>query len=115
MVDSRSRSSVFDKCRTNYEMMQVCTISGRNGNSVGDCSRDLASANSDNPLSPDFRRRCVEKLDKLGDGARDFKKHDEAIGYYSNALSLDPTENRILLKRSTEVWSVFHVTSNRPQ
>ena len=30
--------------------------------------------------------------------------HDEAIGYYSNALSLDPTNlNEILLKRSNMV------------
>ncbi|KAI9454841.1 hypothetical protein HD554DRAFT_2042943 [Boletus coccyginus] len=50
----------------------------------------------------DFRRRCAEKLEKLGDGARDSKKHDEAMGYYSNALSLDPTNNDILLKRSAE-------------
>ncbi|KAI9571003.1 hypothetical protein HD554DRAFT_235697 [Boletus coccyginus] len=51
---------------------------------------------------PDFRGRCVEKLEKLGDVARDFKKHDVAIRYYSNALSLDPTNNDILLKRSKE-------------
>ncbi|KAI9459521.1 hypothetical protein HD554DRAFT_2330921 [Boletus coccyginus] len=49
-----------------------------------------------------FRGRCIEKLEKLGDVARDYKKHDEAIGYYSNALSLDPTNNDILLKRSKE-------------
>ena len=52
----------------------------------------------------DFRRRCVEKLEKLGDTAKDSERHDEAIGYYSNALSLDPTNlNEILLKRSNEV------------
>ncbi|KAI9457924.1 hypothetical protein HD554DRAFT_2331179 [Boletus coccyginus] len=50
----------------------------------------------------DFRRRCAKKLEKLGDGARDSKKHDEAIGYYSNVLSLDPANNDILLKQSTE-------------
>jgi tetratricopeptide (TPR) repeat protein len=52
----------------------------------------------------DFRIRCAARLEKLGDTARDSKKHDEAIGYYSNALSLDPTNlNDILLKRSNEV------------
>ncbi|KAI9455056.1 hypothetical protein HD554DRAFT_2036671 [Boletus coccyginus] len=49
-----------------------------------------------------FRGRCIEKLEQLGDIARDSQKHDEAIGYYSNALSLDPTNNDILLKRSKE-------------
>ncbi|KAI9571626.1 hypothetical protein HD554DRAFT_1798465 [Boletus coccyginus] len=52
----------------------------------------------------DFRGRCVEKLEKLGDTASNSKKHDEAIGYYSSALSIDPTNaNDILLKRSNEV------------
>jgi len=83
-----------------------------NGNSVGRCSHDVARANS--TLPPDFRGRCAEKLEKLGDIARDSKKHDEAIGYYSNALSLNPTNNDIILKRSEEVWSVFHVASNGP-
>jgi len=85
----------------------------RNGNSVGGCIRDLARANS--ATSPGFRGRCVEKLERLGDIARDSKKHDEAIGYYSNALSLDPMNNNVLLKRSREVWCLFHVTSNRPR
>ena len=52
----------------------------------------------------------------MGDRARDSKKHDEAIGHYSNSLSLDPTNlNEILLKRSNEVRIVFHVTSNGPR
>jgi len=58
----------------------------------------------------DFRVRCVDKLEKLGDTASNSKIHDEAIGYYSSALSLDPTNaNDILLKRSNEVWVVLHV------
>ena len=74
----------------------------------------MAGANS--RISSDFRGRCVEKLEKLGDIARDSKKHDEAIGYYSNALSLDPTNlNDILLKRSNQVRIVFHATSNGPR
>ncbi|KAF8548150.1 hypothetical protein OG21DRAFT_801293 [Imleria badia] len=52
----------------------------------------------------DFRKRCVERLEKLGDTAREAKKHDEAIRYYSHALSLGPTNiNDIRLKRCTEV------------
>jgi len=61
---------------------------------------------------PDFRGRCIGKLEKLGDIARDSEKHDEAIGYYSDALSLDPTKYDILLRRSEEVWSVRHMTLN---
>ncbi|KAI9571802.1 hypothetical protein HD554DRAFT_2074278 [Boletus coccyginus] len=38
--------------------------------------------------------------EELGDNTSDSKKHDEAIGYYSNALSLDPTNNDILLKQT---------------
>ena len=55
----------------------------------------------------DFRRCCIEKLEELGDAARDSRKHDEATGYYSNALSLDPTNLGILLKRSNKVWPYF--------
>ena len=62
----------------------------------------------------DFRGRSVEKLEKLGDAARDSQKHDEAIGYYTNVLSLDPTNLDILLKHSNEVWLWFYVTSNGP-
>ena len=82
----------------------------RSGNSVRGPNHDIARADS---TILDFRGRCVAKLEKLGDTARDSKKHDEAIGHYSNALSLDPTNlNDILLKSSNEVWIVFHVASN---
>ncbi|KAI9571769.1 hypothetical protein HD554DRAFT_1819184 [Boletus coccyginus] len=48
----------------------------------------------------DFRARCVRRLEKLGDVAND-SKPDMAIGYYSNALSLDPKDpSEILVKRS---------------
>jgi len=79
----------------------------RNGNSVGCCSHDVARANS---TPPDFRGRCAEKLlaKKLRDISRDFKKHNKA-----DTVSLNPTDSDIPLKRNTEVWSVFHVTSNR--
>ena len=63
-----------------------------------------------------FRGRCIEKLEKLGDTARDSKKHDKAVGYYSDALSLDPTNlNDLLLKHGNQAWIVFHVTSNGPR
>ena len=80
----------------------------------------------------DFRGRYVEKLENLGDTAMDSNNYDEAIKQYSNALTLDPTNQRdILLKRSKvrtimgtweealvdadKVWIVFHVTSDGPQ
>ncbi|KAI9567133.1 hypothetical protein HD554DRAFT_1027555 [Boletus coccyginus] len=61
----------------------------------------------------DFRGRCVEQLEKLGDTARDSKNHDEAIRYYSNALSLEPTNNDILLKRSKELGPLSHTGYQR--
>ena len=79
---------------------------------MGGCSHDVSWANLN--TFPDFRACCVEKLEKLGDIARDSKKHDDAIEYYSNALLLNPMNNDILLKRSMEVWSGFNVTSNGP-
>jgi len=87
-------------------------MSARNGNSVGGCSHNVARANLRPPS--DFRRRCAKKLEELGDIARDSKKHDEAIRYYSNARSLDPMNDDILLKWSKEVRGVFHVPSNNP-
>ena len=74
----------------------------------------------------------MEKLEKLGDTAMDSKSYDEAIKRYSDALTLDPTNQRdILVKRSKvravmgsweealidagKVWVVFHVTSDGPQ
>ena len=68
---------------------------------------------------------------KLGDTAMDSKDYDEAIKLYSDALTLDSTNQRdILLKRSKvravmgsweealidadKVWIVFLVKSNGP-
>jgi len=75
----------------------------RNGNSVGGCSRDVARANSTQPNPIDFRGRCSQKIEKVGGILRDSKKHGRA-----GALSLNPTNNDIPLKRSNEVWSVFY-------
>ncbi|KAI9567183.1 hypothetical protein HD554DRAFT_1033128 [Boletus coccyginus] len=80
-------------------------------NAASAYNHDEVPANSTTSLR--FLRRYIEKLEKLGDAAKDSKNHDEAIRYYSTALSLDPTKpNDILLKRSNEVWTVFYVTSN---
>ena len=68
----------------------------------------------------------------LGDTAMDSNNYDEAIKQYSDALTLDPTnQSDILLKRSKvravmgsweqalvdadKVWIVFHVTSDGPR
>ena len=41
-------------------------------------------------FSTDFRRRCAEKLEKLGDTAMDSQRYDEAVKHYSELLTLDP-------------------------
>ena len=83
-------------------------------------------------FSTDFRRRCTEKLEKLGDTAMDSQKYDEAVKHYSNLLTLDPSNvSDVLYKRSEaralrKSWKValidaekvrVHValTSKRPQ
>ncbi|KAI9567529.1 hypothetical protein HD554DRAFT_973015 [Boletus coccyginus] len=82
-VASRRRSSVSNKCRVSCQRTRVCAYERLE-------------------WERDFRGRCGKKLEELGDIARDSKKHDEAVGYYSNALSLNPTNNDILLRQSLE-------------
>ena len=49
----------------------------------------------------DFRERCVLKLVGLSNTAMDSQNYDEAIKLYSDALTLDSTNQcDILLKRS---------------
>ena len=49
----------------------------------------------------DFRKRCSTKLERLGDSAADAKQYNEAIPYYTSALSLNPTsQQHIIVKRS---------------
>ena len=49
----------------------------------------------------DFRGRCIEKLEKLGDTAVVSQNHNEAVKRYSDALSLNPQDlSDILYKRS---------------
>ena len=131
MVALRRRWSVFDKCRTSYQRTQVPATGERSGNSVRDSNRDKNLGLIQRP-SLDFRGRCVEKLEKLGDTAIDSKKYDEAIKQYSDALTLDTTNQcGILLKRSKvrvvmgsweealvdadKVWILFHITLNGPR
>ena len=51
--------------------------------------------------SIDFQGRCTEKLEKLGDTAIDSQNSNDAVKYYSDALSLSPQNlSGILYKRS---------------
>ncbi|KAI9573148.1 hypothetical protein HD554DRAFT_2035566 [Boletus coccyginus] len=63
------------------------------------------------PTVPEAVLMKMQKLEQLGDIVRESKKHAKVIRFYSNALSLNPTNNDIL-ERSKGVWSVFHVTLN---
>ncbi|KAF8129771.1 hypothetical protein EV363DRAFT_1336453 [Boletus edulis] len=51
----------------------------------------------------DFKQRALEKLERLGDKAADAERYDDAISPYSTALSLIPTSQAILVKRS-KAW-----------
>ena len=54
----------------------------------------------DHPLS-EFKSRCCEKLDGLGNTAMNTQHYDQAISLYSAALSLDPAAPQgLLIKRS---------------
>ena len=48
----------------------------------------------------DFKSRCSRKLVALGDLAMSARQHDTAISQYSVALSLNPTNSAVLVKRS---------------
>ncbi|KAF8129810.1 hypothetical protein EV363DRAFT_1417516 [Boletus edulis] len=49
----------------------------------------------------DFKQRCSEKLEHLGDKAVNVERYDDAISRYSTALSLIPSSPQaILIKRS---------------
>ena len=57
-------------------------------------------------------------LEQLGDTAMDSRNYKEAIGYYSNALSLDPPNwAELLIKRtkaqtSKELWEDSSMDAN---
>jgi hypothetical protein len=66
---------------------------GRNGSSVSDFTTDMKG---DLRIPSDFQQRWVEKLENHADMAGD---HGAAIGYYTSALSLYPTNiSDIILK-----------------
>ncbi|KAG9309644.1 hypothetical protein JVU11DRAFT_10308 [Chiua virens] len=49
----------------------------------------------------DFQRRCVVRLEELGDAAIDSQNYDEGVELFSTRLSLHPVDSvEILLKRS---------------
>lgn len=48
----------------------------------------------------DFRKRCVDKLNELGDAALDSAAHRDAVAYYSSALTLEPLSTDVPIKRS---------------
>ncbi|KAF8547410.1 TPR-like protein [Imleria badia] len=49
----------------------------------------------------DFRLRCYEKLERVGDAAVDARRHDDAILHYSAAISLDRNSSQdLFIKRS---------------
>jgi hypothetical protein len=52
----------------------------------------------------DFKQRCVEKLERLGDIAAEAKLHDEAIIHYSTALSLNLVIPQDIFAKRSKVW-----------
>lgn len=40
----------------------------------------------------DFKSRCSEQLERLGDSATENWRHDDALKYYSAALSIQPAD-----------------------
>ena len=49
----------------------------------------------------DFKLRCYEKLEHVGDAAVDARRHDEAIIHYSAAISLERDSSQdLFIKRS---------------
>ena len=47
-----------------------------------------------------FAKRCTEKLEHLGDEAAKAQEHDDAIAWYSAALSLNFPAPHLFIKRS---------------
>ena len=70
-------------------------------------------------FSTDFRRRCTEKLENLGDIAMDSQKYDEAVKHYSGLLIFDPSNvSDVLYKRSkaqtlSKSWKVALVDAEK--
>jgi tetratricopeptide (TPR) repeat protein len=68
---------------------------------VGECLSSHACSVYVIDFPTDFKQRCVEKLEQLGDIAAEAQQHDEAINHYSAALSLNPVIlHDVFMKRS---------------
>ena len=66
----------------------------------GECLRPWQRHYSDHSLS-DFKSRCREKLEDLGNSAVNAGQYDEMVSRYTAALLLDPsTPQDLLVKRS---------------
>ena len=68
---------------------------------VGELSRMSRMQRLCDCSPPDFKQRCAEKLEHLGDIAVVARRHNTAINQYSTALSLNPVILQdIFVKRS---------------
>ena len=68
---------------------------------VGELSRMSRMQRLCDCSPPDFKQRCAEKLEHLGDIAVVARRHNTAINQYSTALSLNPvTPQNLFMKRS---------------
>ena len=82
------QSSVSNRCRGSWARTYVFTTNECNGNSV---SAIVINATKDCPsMGTGFRRRCTERLEKLGDAAMDSRNYNEAAEHFSTVLSLNP-------------------------
>ncbi|KAF8548009.1 hypothetical protein OG21DRAFT_1516754 [Imleria badia] len=58
----------------------------------------------DDEWEPGFRRRCTEKLGRLGDIAMDTKNYNETAENFSTILSLDPVNRTEILIKRSKAW-----------
>ncbi|KAF8547208.1 hypothetical protein OG21DRAFT_1501672 [Imleria badia] len=52
----------------------------------------------------DFKQRCAESSERLGDAAADAQRYDDAIALYSAALSLDLAVPQVILIKRSKVY-----------
>jgi hypothetical protein len=96
--DGRTTETIkcFQTMKDN-RLEETHTLIGFNGDSV---SNFVSDTKSDLRISPDYQQRSAMKLEKRADTAKD---HDVAIGYYSSALSLHPTNIYCQMLQSTNI------------